>query len=275
MIKILALPQIILSATLLHVPQDVISELNKMFYTFLWGKVERLKRLKVIKKDSEGGLEMVDVDSLFNSFKAAWVSRIMKADPENDSWIQIPILLFSKLGGLDVLREFTFESCSELPELNHMPLFYKDVIMSYSKAFTLDFRSFKSTILNQPLWGNRFITIRKGDKKNVLLLQNWIRSGVRYVKDVLFIDGIVDRKICDLIDDKRNIHTEYLYVKKALLPYANYILLAQNQNMQLLYERKDVNTKSNMYYTDFLCSKVSDIAIMSPFLNNNNNNNFI
>ena len=147
-----------------------------------------------------------------------------------------------------------------------MPLFYKDIIMSYSKAFTLDFHTFKSTILNQPLWGNRFITIRKGDKKNVLLLRNWIRSGVRYVKDVLFIDGIVDRKICDLIDDKRNIHIEYLYVKKALLPYANYILLAQNQNMQLLYERKDVNTKSNMYYIDLLCSKVSDIAIMSPFL---------
>ena len=36
--------------------------------------------------------------------------------------------------------------------------------------------------------------------------------------------------------------------------------------MQLLYECKDVNTKSKMYYMDFLCSKVSDIAIMSPFL---------
>ena len=82
----------------------------------------------------------------------------------------------------------------------------------------------------------------------------------------MFIDGIVDRKICDLIDDKRNIHIEYLYVKKALLPYANCILLAQNQNMQLLYERKDVNTKSNMYYIELMCSKVSDIAIMSPFL---------
>ena len=72
-----------------------------MFCKFLWGKVEWLKRLKVIKKDSEGGLGMVDLDSLFNSFKAVWVSRIMKADPENDNWVQIPILLFSKLGGLD------------------------------------------------------------------------------------------------------------------------------------------------------------------------------
>ena len=34
------------------------------------------------------------------------------------------------------------------------------------------------------------------------------------MKDVLFIDGIVDRKICDLIDDNRNIHIEYLYMSK-------------------------------------------------------------
>ena len=37
--KILALPKIILSATILHVPQDVISELTKMVFKFLWGKL--------------------------------------------------------------------------------------------------------------------------------------------------------------------------------------------------------------------------------------------
>ena len=74
--------------------------------------------------------------------------------------------------------------------------------------------------------GKQVYNYKKGDKKNVLLLQNRIRTGVRYMKDVLFIDGMVDSKICDLIDNKRNIHIEYLYVKQALLPYANYILLA-------------------------------------------------
>ena len=42
--KIVALPKIILSATILHVPQDVISELTKMFLKFPWGKVDRVKR---------------------------------------------------------------------------------------------------------------------------------------------------------------------------------------------------------------------------------------
>ena len=94
-----------------------------MFYQFLWGKVERLKRLKVIKKQSDGGLGMVDLDSIFSSFKAAWASRIFKADPEKDNWVQIPISIFSQLGGLDVLREFSFEHCSEMSELDHIPLF--------------------------------------------------------------------------------------------------------------------------------------------------------
>ena len=37
--KILALPKIILSATILHVPQDVISELTKMFFNSCGGKL--------------------------------------------------------------------------------------------------------------------------------------------------------------------------------------------------------------------------------------------
>ena len=76
-IKSLALPQIILSATVLTVPHDIISDLDKIFFRFLWGKVERVKRIKVIQSKSDGGLNMIDVKSLFDSFKAAWLPRII------------------------------------------------------------------------------------------------------------------------------------------------------------------------------------------------------
>ena len=52
---ILALPQVILSATLLHVPR--ISFLNKIFFEFLWGKKDRLKRVKTVQDKGNGGLE--------------------------------------------------------------------------------------------------------------------------------------------------------------------------------------------------------------------------
>ena len=52
-----------------------------------------------------------------------------------------------------------------VPEFKKLPLFYRDVILSYSKVCLYDIDLFKVTILNQPLWGNKFITItRKGVK---------------------------------------------------------------------------------------------------------------
>ena len=38
-----------------------------------------------------------------------------------------------------------------------------------------------------------------------MLLRNWIRSGVRYIKDLSFVNGIVDRRVCNATVDKRNI----------------------------------------------------------------------
>ena len=79
--------------------------------------------------------------------------------------------------------------------------------------------SFINTILDHPLWGNRFINVQKRGKKNVMLLYNWIRSGVSYITDLSFVNGIVDRRVCNAFIDKRNIHIEYSCVRKALLPY--------------------------------------------------------
>ena len=62
-IKSLALPQIILSATLLAVPPQIIDDLNKIFFAFLWGKVERIKRIKLMQKTSDGGLNMINIQS--------------------------------------------------------------------------------------------------------------------------------------------------------------------------------------------------------------------
>ena len=78
---------------------------------------------------------MIGIESLFTSFKASWLHHIKKADSENDSWVQIPICILSKLGGLDTISEFCFAECSEMTEHKSLPIFYKDVITSYSRAF--------------------------------------------------------------------------------------------------------------------------------------------
>jgi len=266
-IKTFALPQVILSATLLPVPPSIIAELNTIFYRFLWGKVDRLKRIKMIRSKSDGGLDMIDVKSMFDSLKAAWIPRIMKGNPITDSWIQIPHYHLSKLGGLEVVKYFSCKHCCELPMMNQIPLFYREVISCYSKSFRIDKDTFDKTILNQPLWGNDYITVRRKGKKNVLLLRNWIRSGVRFVKDLMFVNGILDRQICNRIDKKHNIYVEYLCIRQALYPYTEAIISALTHDVQCNSEPKFLREKSKYFYTDFKQEKVSDIAVISTYLN--------
>jgi hypothetical protein len=103
-IKTLALSQIILPATILHVPPDVISQLNHIFFKFIWGKVDRLKRNNMIKDTCNGGLGMVDVISMFDSLKASWMIRILKGNPVDENWLQIPLAEFGKLGGISIVK---------------------------------------------------------------------------------------------------------------------------------------------------------------------------
>ena len=66
---------------------------------------------------------MIDIELLFTSFKASWLHRIKKADAENDNWVQIPICILSKLGGLETISEFNFAECSEMTERKSLPIF--------------------------------------------------------------------------------------------------------------------------------------------------------
>ena len=142
-----------------------------------------------------------------------------------------------------------------MPELEKLPIFYK----AYSRAYLTDLEVFQNTILNQPIWGNRF-------KKSVLLLRNWIRSGIRYVNDLIFVDGVLDISVCDSIIEKKTILIEYLCVRSALLPFVNSIVLAQNNDARIMYKPKVIKEKSKFYYKNFSNGKLLSVDIMSHFL---------
>ena len=70
----------------------------------------------------------------------------------------------------------------------------------------------------------KIITFRQGVKKCVLLLRNWIRSGVNRISDLKFVDGKLDEKHIYISEDwvQWGIFSEKCcLVKNALLPYQN------------------------------------------------------
>ena len=75
-LKALALPKLVYSATLLPIPNNVIKDITKICYSYLWIK-DRVRRNTIIGDLEEGGANMLDVESHFKALKANWVSRIL------------------------------------------------------------------------------------------------------------------------------------------------------------------------------------------------------
>ena len=122
--------------------------------------------------------------------------------------------------------------------------------------------------MEQSLWANKFFVQIVGKKKNVLFLRNWIRSGVRKIKDLSFANGILDiNAMHRKITKKDNIYCELLIVKKALLPFQQSILLngTESTNPEIPSNTKQFyklfknasleNNNANKYLAEFTLSE--------------------
>lgn len=117
--------------------------------------------------------------------------------------------------------------------------------------------------MNQFVWCNKFITETLGNKKNVLFLRNWIRSGIRKVNDLRFIDGILDMNyVYGKVLEKKNIYCEILLVREALYPFRDAI---KNNNINSTYLEKTYKPKD--MYNIFISKKYSeDLTFCSAYL---------
>ena len=60
-VKALGVSKFTFAATVLHVPQDIIKQINQILFNFLWGcKCDKVKRDIVIQDYENGGLKMID-----------------------------------------------------------------------------------------------------------------------------------------------------------------------------------------------------------------------
>ena len=238
-LKTFALSKLILPASTICIPKDIIKKVHKIFYKFLWRSTEKVKRNKVIQPVEQGGLNMINIQAFFNSLVANWTNRILEADPNVHGWVQLSrmFLKSSDFTGLYVM--FNFDDSVLFSDIEQLPPFYKAMLKCFNKAFVSDRPAFVNTIMNQPLWGNKYITIMIRRKKNVLFLRNWIRSGIRKVGDLVFINGTLDENdIHQKLISKQNMYSEIMIVKEALRPYQQHLIQMQNIKMHRMALRK-------------------------------------
>ena len=59
------------------VPQSVMKKLCKIIYEYLWGsKVNKVKKETVVREYVQGGIKMIDIEKLIQSFRLKWLGRI-------------------------------------------------------------------------------------------------------------------------------------------------------------------------------------------------------
>ena len=64
--------------SVLPTPTEVVSELNRLLFKFLWKDVDEVTRVSVINEYERGGLKLIDVDCMIRSLRLGWLQRVLR-----------------------------------------------------------------------------------------------------------------------------------------------------------------------------------------------------
>ena len=80
-VKALALSKFALLASLISIPKTFIIKINTVIYNFIWnGKTDKVKR-KILEQDYEnGGLNMLDFETMIKGAKIKWINKYLDGD---------------------------------------------------------------------------------------------------------------------------------------------------------------------------------------------------
>jgi len=277
-IKTFAISQFILPATILVVPPNILKTIESKLYKYLWGGRDKIQRLKSNMCVNQGGLNMIDVNMLFMSLKASWITKLLSANPCLHNWAQLPYKYFKPFLECNTNLMFNYDSSVEFDDLNCLNSFYKDAFLCYSNATAVDFENFKAHIASQCIWGNKFITVKRGKKKCVLLLRNWIRSGISKISDVRFANGVLDGSyVYKKVKKHTNIWSEIFLLQTALLPYREILRDIDNPTINNIPNVKFRTTKNfyNMFKDKLRDNTKCVTKYLMKYVNDDSDDNII
>jgi len=185
--------------TLPNPDQNLVRELNSMFFQFIWGnKIDKIKRNVMTGEYEYGGLKMVHLENFIKSLKCTWIRRIML---QNTSYKVLTDIIF----GQDITKYiFEFgEAYLDNLTLRCSNRFWKDIILSW-KIFVSRLHEIKNDVLLEPLWYN--YKLRIGNRP--VFIKQWYSCGIKIVGDLISNDNLLTKiefqqkfqleNVCDL-----------------------------------------------------------------------------
>lgn len=78
--------------------KDIARQLNRLLFRFLWNGTDKITRVAAINKYEQGGLRMIDLDSMVVSLRLSWMKRIFSDC--GGTWKSYLIHNLERFGGL-------------------------------------------------------------------------------------------------------------------------------------------------------------------------------
>ena len=121
-IKSPIIPKILSKAALISVTDDLVPEINKLIYRFIWKGTDKIKRCALIDDIEDGGLKMLDIQSMILARRVLIFKRYVDNKYESP-WKMILDYFLSGVGGKFILQ-CNFDT-RKLPI--YLPAFYKEM----------------------------------------------------------------------------------------------------------------------------------------------------
>ena len=187
-IKTFGISQIVFLMQSLSLPETVLMDIYRIFFRFLWRKrftnkraFEKIKRDVMTNDLTEGGLKMIDLIKMQESFLLNWAEKLLSPNPSQ--WKGIASGFFKKLGGINVFRskisQKNFTNSELIPSI-----FWKNVLSVWLRHCDND--KINTYSEKDPIFNNTLITYRS----QVLFLPTCINRGLLTLKDAIS-DGVI------------------------------------------------------------------------------------
>ena len=158
--------------SLLPAPKEILQELNRILFKFLWKGTDKVTRLSTINEYENGGLKMRDLESMVKSLRLAWLKRIFGED--DGGWKSYLRVLLKRHEGL-----FLFYCNYDIKDFYVPSLLYSELLQLWSE-FRDVYDSKKEW--QHIVWNNKEIRINK----EPIFYRTLFENGIIYVNDLLF-----------------------------------------------------------------------------------------
>ena len=180
-VKTLIIP--IITYLLISLPNPsntIITNLNKMFFKFIWqNKPEKIKRELLTQDYRYGGIKMPNIQHVMMSLKSSWIKRLLL---NNKKWVN----LFQSISGLTTHNLIIYgDYFITLKKENIKNSFWKDVLYSWVLLQQKQILTSTEDIQGLNIWYNS--KILKDNKP--FSYNNYIRKGIIFINDLLDDEG--------------------------------------------------------------------------------------